>query len=90
MTPVSKARQQIDDKREQAGWIAQDFRRLDLGAARGVAIRETSSTLARRITSHLSIMSRRTLSEPKPMQRYEPSSKNSKNCCPLSTLAWPK
>lgn len=40
MTPEGKARQRIDDRLEQAGWVVQDFRRLDLGAAPGVAIRE--------------------------------------------------
>jgi type I restriction enzyme, R subunit len=40
MTPEGKARQRIDEKLEQAGWVVQDFRQLDLGAARGVAIRE--------------------------------------------------
>jgi type I restriction enzyme R subunit len=40
MTPEGKARQRIDDKLEQAGWVVQDFRLLDLGVARGVAIRE--------------------------------------------------
>ncbi|MCS8315617.1 DEAD/DEAH box helicase family protein [Pseudomonas aeruginosa] len=40
MTPESKARQQIDQKLEQAGWIVQDMKQLNLGAARGVAVRE--------------------------------------------------
>jgi type I restriction enzyme, R subunit len=40
MTPEGKARQRIDEKLEQAGWLVQDFRLLDLGAAQGVAIRE--------------------------------------------------
>lgn len=40
MTPESKARQQIDLKLYQAGWVVQDFKQLNLGSARGVAIRE--------------------------------------------------
>ena len=40
MTPESKARQQIDQKLEQAGWIVQDMKQLNLGATRGVAVRE--------------------------------------------------
>lgn len=40
MTPEGKARQRIDEKLEQAGWVVQDLRQLDLGTARGVAIRE--------------------------------------------------
>ncbi|MFN0107372.1 MAG: DEAD/DEAH box helicase family protein, partial [Blastocatellia bacterium] len=40
MTPEAKARQQIDKKLEQAGWQAQDFKQLNLGAAAGVAVRE--------------------------------------------------
>jgi type I restriction enzyme R subunit len=40
MTPETKARQQIDLKLEQAGWIIQDMKQLNLGAAVGVAVRE--------------------------------------------------
>lgn len=40
MTPEGKARQRIDEKLEHAGWVVQDLGQLDLGAARGVAIRE--------------------------------------------------
>lgn len=40
MTPEAKARQRIDEKLALAGWAVQDYRRLDLGAARGVAVRE--------------------------------------------------
>ena len=40
MTPEGKARQQIDARLEQAGWVVQDLKLLDLGANRGVAIRE--------------------------------------------------
>ena len=40
MTPETKARQQIDQKLEQAGWIIQDMKQLNLGAAVGVAVRE--------------------------------------------------
>ncbi len=40
MSPETKARQQIDRKLEQAGWIIQDMKQLNLGAALGVAVRE--------------------------------------------------
>ena len=40
MSPEAKARQQIDRKLEQAGWIIQDMKQLNLGAALGVAVRE--------------------------------------------------
>ncbi|MEO9241537.1 type I restriction-modification enzyme R subunit C-terminal domain-containing protein [Pseudomonas inefficax] len=48
MTPESKARQQIDQKLQQAGWVIQDMKQLNLGAACGVAVREfrTGSGLA--------------------------------------------
>ena len=37
MTPETKARQQIDQKLEQAGWVIQDMKQLDLSAGVGVA-----------------------------------------------------
>jgi type I restriction enzyme R subunit len=40
--PEELARQQIDDLLDQAGWDVQDRARLNLGARRGVAIREFS------------------------------------------------
>jgi type I restriction enzyme, R subunit len=40
MTPEAKARQQIDHKLGQAGWMVQDFKQLNLGASLGVAVRE--------------------------------------------------
>lgn len=40
MTPEAKARQQIDQKLQQAGWIVQDMKKINLGAGLGVAIRE--------------------------------------------------
>ncbi len=40
MTPEARARQLIDQKLEQAGWVVQDMKQLNLGAARGVAVRE--------------------------------------------------
>lgn len=40
MTPEMKARQLIDQKLEQAGWVIQDLKQLNLGAASGVAVRE--------------------------------------------------
>ena len=40
MTPETKARQQIDQKLEQAGWFIQDMKQLNLAAGMGVAVRE--------------------------------------------------
>jgi len=40
MTPETEARQQIDQKLVQAGWIIQDMKRLDLSAGLGIAVRE--------------------------------------------------
>lgn len=40
MTPETKARAQIDHKLEQAGWIIQDMKQLNLAAGVGVAVRE--------------------------------------------------
>lgn len=40
MTPETKARQHIDQKLEQAGWVIQDLAQLNLGAAVGVVVRE--------------------------------------------------
>jgi len=40
MTPEAKARQQIDLKLSQAGWLIQDLKQLNLGVAQGIAVRE--------------------------------------------------
>lgn len=40
MTPEAKARQQIDQKLESAGWVIQDMKQLNLGAGLGVVVRE--------------------------------------------------
>ncbi len=40
MTPEAKARQLIDQKLEQAGWVIQDMKQLNLSAGVGVAVRE--------------------------------------------------
>jgi type I restriction enzyme R subunit len=40
MTPEAKARQQIDQRLAQAGWIIQDLKELDLSAGLGIAVRE--------------------------------------------------
>lgn len=40
MTPEQKARQQIDRQLEQAGWIVQDYRQMNITAGLGVAVRE--------------------------------------------------
>ncbi len=40
MKPEEKARQEIDQLLEKAGWKVQDYRELNLGASLGVAVRE--------------------------------------------------
>ena len=40
MTPEAKAREKIDQKLAQAGWLVQDFKKINLSAALGVAVRE--------------------------------------------------
>jgi type I restriction enzyme R subunit len=40
MTPETKARQNIDQKLELAGWVIQDMKQINLGAGLGVAVRE--------------------------------------------------
>lgn len=40
MTPEQKSRQQIDRQLEQAGWIVQDYRQMNITAGLGVAVRE--------------------------------------------------
>ena len=40
MTPEAKAREKIDQKLVHAGWLVQDLKQLNLGAAMGVAVRE--------------------------------------------------
>jgi len=40
MTPEAQARQVIDERLRAAGWQVQDYARLNLGAAPGVAVRE--------------------------------------------------
>lgn len=43
MKPEEQARLKIDELLEQAGWAVQDRPRLNLGAARGIAVREFST-----------------------------------------------
>lgn len=40
MTPEASARQQIDQKLQQAGWVIQDMRQCNFAAGPGVAVRE--------------------------------------------------
>ena len=40
MTPEAKAREEIDKKLVQAGWVIQDVKYLDILAGLGVAVRE--------------------------------------------------
>ncbi|HLG14994.1 MAG TPA: type I restriction-modification enzyme R subunit C-terminal domain-containing protein [Blastocatellia bacterium] len=42
MKPEEKARQTIDELLDGCGWVVQDKKRLDLSAARGVAVREVA------------------------------------------------
>ena len=39
-TPEEQAREIIDQKLTTAGWVVQDFKRLNLRAGAGVAVRE--------------------------------------------------
>ena len=39
-TPEQQARVEIDRKLVDAGWVVQDFKEMDLSAARGIAVRE--------------------------------------------------
>jgi hypothetical protein len=41
LTPEAKARVEVDRMLAGAGWIVQDYKRVNLSAARGVAVRET-------------------------------------------------
>ena len=40
MTPEQKSRQQIDRQLEQAGWIVQDYRQMNISVGPGIAVRE--------------------------------------------------
>jgi hypothetical protein len=40
MKPEEKARQQIDVLLQQCGWLIQDYKRVDLSAGTGIAVRE--------------------------------------------------
>ncbi len=42
MKPEERARKTIDTLLEQAGWLVQDFDRMNLGSSQGVAVREFS------------------------------------------------
>lgn len=44
MTPEQKAREQIDAKLIQSGWLVQDVKQLNPGASIGVAVREFSTS----------------------------------------------
>ena len=40
MSPEEKAREIIDEKLKQSGWIVQDMREMNINASLGVAVRE--------------------------------------------------
>ncbi len=40
LTPEQKARQIIDRMLTQAGWVVQDYRKIDFKAGSGIAVRE--------------------------------------------------
>jgi type I restriction enzyme, R subunit len=42
MRPEERARRQIDDMLTAVGWIVQDYRELNQGVGRGIAVREFS------------------------------------------------
>ena len=39
-TPEQQSRQKIDERLAEAGWLLQDYKQLNLGTARGIALRE--------------------------------------------------
>ena len=46
-TPENAAREQIDASLIAAGWIIQNYKEVDLGAVRGIALREVPLTSGR-------------------------------------------
>jgi len=50
MTPEAKAREVIDKKLEQAGWVLQDMKQPNLSAGLGVAVRDSLQILDQQIT----------------------------------------
>ncbi|GMV26428.1 MAG: DEAD/DEAH box helicase [Phycisphaerae bacterium] len=44
LTPEQKARKRIDPMLAASGWIVQDYRQMNLGAGRGIAVREFPGT----------------------------------------------
>jgi len=40
LTPVQKARENIDKQLQQAGWIVQDYKSINPSAGLGIAVRE--------------------------------------------------
>ncbi len=51
MTPEARASQQIDQKLEQAGWVVQDMKQLNLGAAECAAKNRARANQIRRTRS---------------------------------------
>jgi hypothetical protein len=64
MTPETEARQQIDQKLVQAGWIIQDMKRLDLSAGLGIAVR------AAQVAAHRTRDSKDILSHEEVVERH--------------------
>ncbi|MEO8350570.1 MAG: hypothetical protein ABI680_02495 [Chthoniobacteraceae bacterium] len=75
MTPEQRARQQIDATLNGSGWIIQDYKRLNLGAGKGIAVREVPLASGR--CDYLLIVDR------KPVGVIEAK----KAAAPLSTVA---
>ena len=46
-TPEQKARDEIDRMLDDAGWVIQDYKKLDLSAGRGIAVREVTLKMGR-------------------------------------------
>lgn len=40
LTPEQNARKEIDRRLEQAGWVVQDYTKIDFKAGRSIAVRE--------------------------------------------------
>ena len=70
MKPEEKARQEIDQLLEKAGWKVQDYRELNLGASLGVAVREFPLKSGSAIIYFLWIGSLLELSRQSPRERH--------------------
>lgn len=59
LTPEQRARQDIDAALERAGWVVQSRDEIDLGAARGVAVRELPMARGHGVADYLLFVDRK-------------------------------